>query len=86
MELNVSNQILSICPTKNLKLFNNKRGKYEIFYKKGIQKPNMIFFNGLKIPVSPKLKVIKMKEVLAFKKTTDKKDILELKKLLKNKK
>ncbi len=75
MEVTVGNQKLSICSTKNLKLFNKKSGKYELFYKNGIPKPEIVSFNGLKLPIASKEWVIKMKEALAKKKPIDDSDI-----------
>lgn len=83
MNVVVSGQVLSICSTKNLKFFNKKSGRYEVFYKKGIPDPEMIGFNDLQIPLLPKSLVIKMKEGLAKKKQIDKNDIVEMKKLIK---
>src|SRR3989344_2348186 len=65
MEITIENQKLRICSTKNLKLFNKKSDKYDLFYKRGIPKPTIISFNGLKLPISPKEWVLKMKETLA---------------------
>ena len=84
LEVNVKGFILSICTTKNLKMFD-KNGKSKLFYKKDIPKPKMVSFNKLKIPLLPKKWVVKMRESLAVKKPIDIKDISEMKKILKNK-
>ena len=84
MEINVKGFILSICTTKNLKMFD-KNGKSKLFYKKDIPKPKMVSFNKLKIPLLPEKWVVKMRESLAVKKLIDIKDISEMKKILKNK-
>lgn len=84
MDVVVSDQLLSICSTKNLKLFNKEKSEYKLFYKNGkIPTPKIFSFRGLKIPISPPEYVIKMKEALAVKKQADKKDIFEIKRLLK---
>ena len=78
----VSDQLISICSTKNLKLFNKKKGGYELFYKNGkIPTPRIFSFGDLKIPISPPEYVIRMKEALAVKKQADRKDISDMKKL-----
>lgn len=81
MEATVNGQVLSICSTKNLKLLNKKTGEYEFFYKNGIPKPEIISFKGLKLLISPKKWVVKMKEALAVKKPVDENDILEMKRI-----
>ena len=84
MDVVVSDQLLSICSTKNLKLFNKEKSEYELFYKNGkIPTPRIFSFRNLKIPISPPEYVIRMKEALAVKKQADKKDISEMRKLLK---
>ena len=80
----VNSQLLSVCSTKNLKLFNKEKNQYELFYKNGnLPTPRILSFHGLKIPISPPEYVIRMKEALAVKKQADKNDISEMKKLLK---
>ncbi len=82
MEVIVSKQKLSICPIKNLKLFNKTTSKYELFYKNSIPKPKTIIFRDLKLPTSPENWVIKMKERLAKKKQRDKDYIIGMRKLI----
>ena len=83
MNVVVSGQLLSICSTKNLKLFNKEKGEYELFYENGkIPTPRIFSFRDLKIPISPPEYAIRMKEALAIKKQADKKDISEIKRLL----
>lgn len=82
MNVEIDGQVLSICSTENLKLFNKESGQYEIFYKRGVPKPVIILFKDLKLPISPKKWVIQMKEALAKKKPIDRKDISEMKKLM----
>jgi hypothetical protein len=79
----VRDQLLSICPTRNLKLFNKEKGEYELFYENGeIATPRIFSFRDIKIPISPPEYVIRMKEALAVKKQADKRDISEMKRLL----
>ncbi|MDP3987061.1 MAG: hypothetical protein Q8P81_02435 [Nanoarchaeota archaeon] len=83
MNVVVSGQLLSICSTKNLKLFNKEKGEYGLFYENGkIPTPRILSFRNIKIPISQPEYVIRMKEALAVKKQADKKDISEMKKLL----
>ena len=81
MEITVNDFILSICTTKNLKMFN-KHGKSDLFYKKGIPKSDIVLFRGLQLPLLSKEKVIEMKDALAVKKEIDIKDISEMRKIL----
>lgn len=83
MEVTIQGQVLSICTTKNLKLLNRESGKYELFYKTGIPDPTIVAFEGLKLPLSPKEWVIKMKEALAKKKAIDNSDIRNMQRLVK---
>ena len=84
MDVNIKRFILSICTTKNLKMFD-KNGKSKLFYNKRIPKPKIVSFNGIKIPLLPEKWVVKMRESLAVKELIDIKDISEMKKILKNK-
>ena len=81
MEITVNDFILSICTTKNLKMFN-KYGKSDLFYKNGIPKSEIVLFRGLQLPLLSKEKVIEMKDALAVKKEIDIKDISEMRKIL----
>ena len=78
----IDSQYLSICDTPDLKLFNKKTGKYEVFYKSGIPKPVIIEFEGLQLPIAPKESVLKMKLALAHKKPIDRVDIKGMKELV----
>ncbi len=82
MNVEIDGQVLSICSTENLKLFNAAAGQYEVFYQDGIPQPEMITFMGMSLPVSPKPWVIKMKEALAHKEAIDQTDIAEMKQLV----
>lgn len=83
MDVVVSGQLLSICSTKNLKLFNKEKGEYELFYKNGkIPTPRIFSFRDFKIPISPPEYIIRMKEALAVTKQADRNDISKMKKLI----
>lgn len=64
MEVTVDGMILSICPTKNMNIFNKDSGVYELFYKDGIPTPSIVEFEGLKIPLLPKDRFVKMEKAL----------------------
>lgn len=80
----VNGQYLSICSTKELKLFNKETGKYELFYKNGIPTPVLFGFEGLKIPLAPIDSVLRMRQSLAHKKGVIEKDIKALQRLIHN--
>ncbi|MBI4004885.1 hypothetical protein HY358_01980 [Candidatus Roizmanbacteria bacterium] len=82
MEVTVDNQVLSICTSQNLKLLNIDSGKYELFYKNGIPDPEIVFFEGIELPLSPKEWVIKMKQAFVKKKAIDRRDISGMQRLL----
>ena len=54
MDVVIDGQLLSICDTADLKLFNKETGQYELFYPNGIPDPVIIEFEGLQLPVAPK--------------------------------
>jgi hypothetical protein len=83
MDVTVNGQLLSICTTQELKLFNKETSQYELFYKNGIPEPNIVDFGGLKLPLSPKQWTLKMKKALAHMKPIDKKDISEMEQIVK---
>lgn len=81
----INNQYLSICTTKELKLFNTETEKYELFYKNGtIPDPVLVTFEGLKIPLAPIQSVLRMREALAQKKGVIEKDIKGLRSIIKH--
>lgn len=67
MEVTIDEMILSICPTKNMNIFNKTSGEYELFYKDGVPEPNMVNFEGLEIPLLQKVRFVKMEEHLGKK-------------------
>lgn len=82
MDVVINGQLLSICTTQELKLFNKDSGKYELFYKNGIPQPIIINFEGLKIPLAPKESVLRMRQAIAYKKGVHEKDIKALQKIV----
>lgn len=54
MDVVINGQLLSICDTPDLKLFNKETGQYELFYPDGIPEPHMMEFEGLRLPIAPK--------------------------------
>lgn len=82
MDVVIDNQLLSICDTLHLKLFNKQTGKYELFYKDGMPNPTIIEFEKLQLRVAPKDNVFRMKGSLAHKKAIDNVDISGMKRLI----
>lgn len=78
----INGQILSICTTQELKLFNKQKGEYELFYQGEIPEPVIVKFDSLRIPLAPKESVLRMKEALAVKKGVDEKDIKSMKRII----
>lgn len=83
MNVVIQRQIVGICPTPDLKLFNKETGKAEVFYPHGIPDPMIVNFEGLKLPLAPKESVLRMKKALAYKKPIDRIDIKEMERILK---
>ncbi len=81
-EVEISGQIIDICPSKEMKVYNKETGKYECFYSEKFPKPEIIEWNGLKLPLLPKELVIKNKEILVWQRESDLNDINGLKTLL----
>ena len=81
MEVTVDHCILSICPTKNLHMFDRGTGKTKLFYKNGIPQPERVVFEGLTLPLLPKQWVIKMKQALVKKRARDRSDIVAMERL-----
>lgn len=78
----INGQLLSICTTQELKLFNKETGIYDLFYKNGIPDPVFVEFGNLRIPLSPRKSVLRMKEALAHKKGVDLKDIKSIRRII----
>ncbi|MDO8563576.1 MAG: hypothetical protein Q7R87_01055 [Nanoarchaeota archaeon] len=83
LEIDYNGQVIDICSSKELKIFNKKSGKYEQFYNLlgGFPKPKFMKFQGLKLPLLSKKLIIKNKEMLVWQRESDFNDIKELKKL-----
>lgn len=78
----VNGQYLSICTTKELKMFNRNTGKYELFYRNGIPDPVIVDFEGLKIPLAPKESILRMRQALAYKKKVHEMDIKTMQRII----
>ncbi len=85
MDIVYNNQLLSICSTHDLKLFNKNLGTYEVFYKNGIPDPVLVNFEGLQLPLAPQESVLKMKQALAYPKAVELKDIREIQRIIESK-
>jgi len=81
VELIYEGQLIDICPSKNLKIFDKSKNGYRHFYEEGFPNPTMKEFKGLLLPLLPKDIIIKNKEMLVSQRETDIKDIESLKKL-----
>lgn len=79
-EITFQGQVIDICPIDELKIFNEERGVYELFYTKPIR-IEMIDFHGLRLPLLPKDLIIKNKEMLVWQRESDLQDIEGLKAL-----
>ena len=81
VDVTIDNQILSICPTKNLKMFK-RDGTSEMFYGLMIPKPTIVGWHGLQLPVSPKSWVLKMKKALIVRRARDRQDITKMERII----
>lgn len=77
VELNYNNQVIDICPSKELKVYYKESGKYENIYNLfgGFPLSNVFKFNGLNLPLLPKKLIIINKEMII----RDKWDIRDIK-------
>ncbi len=80
-EITYNSQMIDICPSQNLKIFNETSNQYELFYKERFPRPEMKNFHDLQLPLLPKKLIIKNKEMLIWKRETDIEDIKGLKNL-----
>ena len=74
-EMKVEGQLLDICPTQEMNIFNKEIGTYENFYKDGFPRPELQDFFGLKLPLMSKELVIKNKTMLVWQRDSDRRDI-----------
>jgi hypothetical protein len=78
----VGGQLLSICDTADLKMFNSQ-GEAVLFYPEGkIPDPVMVEFEGLQLPLAPKESVLRMRKALAHKKPSEEHDISEMERII----
>lgn len=82
VELTYEGQLIDICPMAELNIFNRASGVYELFYKDGFPKIEMVDFHGLQLPLLAKELIIKNKEMLVWKREADDHDILGLRTLI----
>lgn len=78
-EMEIEGQIVDICSSKEMNIYDKKTERYENFYSGTFPKPEIVGWNGLKLPLLPKDLVIKNKEMLVQQRESDLKDIEELK-------
>ena len=83
VEITYQGQVIDICPTATLKIFNKEHNVYEPFYQNGFTKPEIVSFEGLKLPLLAKELIVKNKEMLVSQRESDLKDIAGLLQLLK---
>jgi hypothetical protein len=81
-EITYKGQVVDFCTSKDLKVFDPKIGRFELFYENSFPKPEVHLFEGLKIPLLPKALIIQNKEMI-LRDEFDKRDIDGLKKLIK---
>ncbi len=85
MDVVVDDQLLSICDTKHLKLFNKETGNSELFYPEGkIPEPVMMEFESMQLPIAPKESVLRMRQAIPFPKEAEVKDIEGMERIIKN--
>jgi len=76
-------QVLDICPTAEMNIFDKLSGEYENFYKDGFPEVEFVDFYGLELPLLSKELIIKNKEMLVWQRKSDRRDLAGLRKLLK---
>ena len=82
-EITYHGQLIDICPSKELRIFNKRNEGYVSLYGLfgGFPKPKIIKWYGLRLPLLPKQMIIKNKEMLIWKRKPDYKDINGLDKI-----
>lgn len=81
-ELTYKNQIIDICPMRELLIFNKNNHKYESFYMNGFPEIEITAFESFDLPLLAKRLVIENKEMLTKKDIWQQRDIDELRNLL----
>ena len=84
-EITFHGQVIDICPMENLKIFNMKTRKYELFYSRRFPTIENVTFHGINLPLLSKRMIIKNKEMLVWQRESDIRDIQGLKHILKMK-
>lgn len=81
-EITIGGQVIDICPMAEMKVIDKASGTYQPFYEGGYPEVEIIDFEGVKLPLLSKPLVIKNKEMLAWQRESDSRDIAGLKSLL----
>lgn len=81
-EIEIEGQVVDICSSEEMNIYNKKTQQYENFYARAFPKPEIMEWNKLKLPLLPKDLIIKNKEMLVWQRESDLKDIKELKSIL----
>jgi hypothetical protein len=81
-ELTYIDQVIDICPMKELFLFNSQSQTYESFYHGQFPDIENVLFHGFNLPLLTKSAIISNKEMLPDKDKWHQRDIDGLKSLL----
>jgi hypothetical protein len=76
--LTINEQLVDVCPMKEMKIINTATGKYEPFYDKGFPETETGTFFGMELPLLSRELIIKNKEMLVLKRESDISDIAGL--------
>lgn len=81
-EITVGGQVIDICPMVEMKVIDKATGTYQPFYEGGYPEVEIVEFEGLKLPLLSRRLVIKNKEMLAWQRDSDRRDMEGLKALV----
>lgn len=81
-EISVDGQVIDICPMEEMCVIDKASGNYLCFYADGFPAHEHVDFHGLRLPLLSKELIIKNKEMLAWQRKSDRRDIEGLKGLL----